>query len=172
MTVQVLFCQFWLFDLRFHILFSPCLFRWGDLLVEEAGLLWSLGLQEGSVFSFGTWVEFSLYQIAEGSPISWGVLCVSVSLNEKGPKDPMDSVVSSHVCGNSKPHIQSEASGTPRAGSTRESVVPRLYFFLKEWDDCASWMTFSSHWWWAGNTVRAGPHHTAEEFKYRFRFHK
>lgn len=98
---------------------------------------WSLGLQEGLVFSFGTLVEFSLYQIAGGSPISSGVLCVSVSLNEKGPKDPRDSVVSSNVCGNSKPHIQSKASGSHRAGSTRESVVPRLCFLLKAWDDCA-----------------------------------
>lgn len=37
-TVKVLFCQFWLFNLQFHIFFSPCLFCWRHYPTEEAGL--------------------------------------------------------------------------------------------------------------------------------------
>lgn len=63
------------------------------------------------------WLNFAFIRLQREVP-SHEVCCVFVSLNEKWPKDLRDSVVFSNVCGNSKPHIQSKASGSPRAEST------------------------------------------------------
>lgn len=111
----------------------PSLFCWGDYPIEKVGFSGELGIARK--------IGLLIWHIGQVFPLpvcrkkshSCEMCCVfQLCVKERWLGEPRDSIVSSNVLDDSKPHMQSKDSGTGQGGEKRLWYLSCAFFSRNE----------------------------------------